>query len=188
MWQGVRKAVGKTARRLPVGAEILPDGGAHFRVWADRAERVSVVFFAGLDEIARAECGLQPEGDGYLSGFVAEAKAGDLYLFRLNGGEMFADPASRFQPDGRQFLRLFPTAYLSDKYGREPFVAATFVLFTLFPLSMLYSHNFAMLVFAFIIRAIPHLPSRCFMASGAFLPIFLYCGSCECCTGSSHSI
>lgn len=34
---------------------------------------------------------------------------------------------------------------------REPFVTATFVLFTLFPLSLLYSHNFTMLVFAFMI-------------------------------------
>jgi MFS family permease len=49
---------------------------------------------------------------------------------------------------------LFPTAYLSDKYGREPFVVATFVLFTLFPLSMLYSHNFTMLLVAFIIRGL----------------------------------
>jgi MFS family permease len=51
-------------------------------------------------------------------------------------------------------LCLFPTAYLSDKYGREPFVTATFVLFTLFPLSLLYSHNFTMLVFAFMIRGL----------------------------------
>lgn len=51
-------------------------------------------------------------------------------------------------------LCLFPTAYLSDQYGREPFVVATFILFTLFPLSMLYSHNFTMLVFAFIIRGL----------------------------------
>lgn len=51
-------------------------------------------------------------------------------------------------------LCLFPTAYLSDKYGREPFVVATFILFTLFPLSMLYSQNFTMLVFAFIIRGL----------------------------------
>ena len=51
-------------------------------------------------------------------------------------------------------LCLFPTGYLSDKYGREPFVVATFILFTLFPLSLLYSHNFTMLVFAFIIRGL----------------------------------
>ena len=37
---------------------------------------------------------------------------------------------------------------------REPFVTATFILFTLFPLSLLYSHNFTMLVFAFMIRGL----------------------------------
>ena len=51
-------------------------------------------------------------------------------------------------------LCLFPTAYLSDKYGREPFVVMTFILFTLFPLSMLYAHTFGMLVFAFVIRGL----------------------------------
>ncbi len=51
-------------------------------------------------------------------------------------------------------LCLYPTAYLSDKYGREPFVVATFLLFTLFPLTMLYSHSFEMLLFAFVIRGL----------------------------------
>jgi 1,4-alpha-glucan branching enzyme len=34
----------KPARRLPVGAEALPGGGVHFRVWAPRRRRVEVVF------------------------------------------------------------------------------------------------------------------------------------------------
>jgi maltooligosyltrehalose trehalohydrolase len=44
---------------------------------------------------------LEPEGGGYFSGLVAEASAGTLYRYRLDGGaELYADPASRFQPDG----------------------------------------------------------------------------------------
>jgi maltooligosyltrehalose trehalohydrolase len=88
-------------RRMPIGAEILPEGGANFRVWADLIQRLSVIIFGGIDEIPREEIDLQPEGDGYFSGFVAEAKTGDLYLFRLDGRpEMYSDPASRFQPRG----------------------------------------------------------------------------------------
>ena len=30
-------------RRLPIGAEVQPEGGAHFRVWAPRRKRVVVV-------------------------------------------------------------------------------------------------------------------------------------------------
>ena len=34
-----------THRRLPVGAELLPDGGGtHFRVWAPKRRSVRVVF------------------------------------------------------------------------------------------------------------------------------------------------
>jgi MFS family permease len=47
-----------------------------------------------------------------------------------------------------------PTAYLADRYGKEPFVIATFVFFTLFPLALLLSHSFAALTFAFAIRGL----------------------------------
>jgi MFS family permease len=47
-----------------------------------------------------------------------------------------------------------PVAHLADKYGRRPFVLATFVFFTLFPLSLLWAHNFAWLVLAFVVRGL----------------------------------
>lgn len=101
MSQDVKNAAREASRRLPVGAETLPDGGAHFRVWADRVERVSVAIVRGGEECPSIECELLPEGEGYFSKFVAEAKVGDLYWFRLDGRpEMFSDPASRFQPRG----------------------------------------------------------------------------------------
>ncbi len=34
-------------RRLPIGAEVLPSGGVHFRVWAPRQRTVEVVLQAG---------------------------------------------------------------------------------------------------------------------------------------------
>ncbi|HEY7496431.1 MAG TPA: malto-oligosyltrehalose trehalohydrolase [Candidatus Tectomicrobia bacterium] len=91
-------------RRLPVGAEVLVDGGVHFRVWASKPRRVEVVLEGGPSQTPRAEpvvITLASEGDGYFSGLVPEASAGTLYRYRLDGGtELYADPASRFQPDG----------------------------------------------------------------------------------------
>jgi MFS family permease len=51
-------------------------------------------------------------------------------------------------------LCIIPTSYLGDRYGREPFVIATFVMFTLFPISLLISRSFAMLLIAFTIRGL----------------------------------
>ena len=51
-------------RRLPVGAECLKSGGVHFRVWAPRAEGVTVVLGAGGDERGVA---LTAETGGYFS-------------------------------------------------------------------------------------------------------------------------
>ncbi|GLC28079.1 malto-oligosyltrehalose trehalohydrolase [Roseisolibacter agri] len=93
-----------TWRRLPVGAELAPEGGAHFRVWAPERARVTVVLEPG-DERGAArgvaqEFALEREDDGYFSGHVADARAGTRYRYRLDGGDAFPDPASRSQPEG----------------------------------------------------------------------------------------
>ena len=49
-------------------------------------------------------------------------------------------------------LCIIPSSYLADRYGREPFVIATFIMFAIFPLSLMASRTFAGLVVAFIIR------------------------------------
>ena len=76
----------------PVGAQVS-EGGASFRVWASQAENVSVI-------VNDSEHTLELSADAYFSGFVENAKAGDLYSFRVNGEGPFPDPASRFQPHG----------------------------------------------------------------------------------------
>jgi maltooligosyltrehalose trehalohydrolase len=43
---------------------------------------------------------LQSEGNGYFSGFVADANDLTLYRYRTNGDRSFPDPASRCQPKG----------------------------------------------------------------------------------------
>lgn len=87
-------------RRLPVGAELHPDG-VHFRVWAPLARRVDVVF--GDHDPARGdfeELPLEAERGGWFSGLAPGLRAGALYRLRLDGGDLLPDPASRFQPEG----------------------------------------------------------------------------------------
>jgi maltooligosyltrehalose trehalohydrolase len=89
----------KLARRLPVGAEVLPGGdGVHFRVWAPRRKRVEVVTEA---EGGGASVELEAEDGGYFSGLAPKAGDGTLYRFRLDGeDQLYPDPVSRFQPLG----------------------------------------------------------------------------------------
>jgi MFS family permease len=47
-----------------------------------------------------------------------------------------------------------PVAHLADKYGRRPFVLITFIFFTLFPVTLLWAHNFAWLALAFVVRGL----------------------------------
>ncbi|HEX9016751.1 MAG TPA: malto-oligosyltrehalose trehalohydrolase [Chloroflexota bacterium] len=86
-------------RRLPVGAEPLAGGGVHFRVWAPARHRVGVVL--EIPGTAPRVFQLGPESDGYFSGIVADAGAGTLYRYALDGDERpYPDPASRYQPEG----------------------------------------------------------------------------------------
>jgi maltooligosyltrehalose trehalohydrolase len=89
-------------RRLPIGAEVRPGGGTHFRVWAPRRRKVAVV----LEPSTASSRGqtlveLTPERDGYFAGTVHEARAGSLYRFRVDDDSyLYPDPASRYQPQG----------------------------------------------------------------------------------------
>jgi maltooligosyltrehalose trehalohydrolase len=86
-------------RRYPIGAELVGENQAHFRVWAPKAREVDVVL-ENASEGKPKLCPLTAEPRGYFSG-AADAGAGTRYRFRVNGAEnCYPDPASRFQPDG----------------------------------------------------------------------------------------
>jgi len=51
-------------------------------------------------------------------------------------------------------LCIIPVSHFADKYGREPFVFVTFIMFTIFPLTLWFSTTFAMLVLAFAVRGL----------------------------------
>src|ERR1700751_2926189 len=84
---------------MPIGADPQKKGGTHFRVWATTTNiGILVSDNPQLAENAiRAE--LEPEGDGYFSGYVPEAKAGQYYKLKI-GSTLFPDPAALAQNGG----------------------------------------------------------------------------------------
>jgi MFS family permease len=49
---------------------------------------------------------------------------------------------------------IIPASHYADRHGRQPFVIVTFIMFTLFPISLLFSRSFSALVVAFVIRGL----------------------------------
>jgi maltooligosyltrehalose trehalohydrolase len=83
-------------RRRSVGVEMQTSGAAHARVWAPARSSVTVV----IDGARGARWPLAREADGYFSGILDNARAGDRYWFELDGTVRRPDPSSRYQPDG----------------------------------------------------------------------------------------
>lgn len=77
----------RAVRRLPVGAEVLPGGRAHFRVWAPKCQCIEVVIPATKDDTTETCTELRPEENGYHSGIVERVVPSMLYGLRCNGGE-----------------------------------------------------------------------------------------------------
>jgi len=78
---------------MPFGA-ALSEAGVRFALWAPSAAEVDLIIG---DEAPRA---MNRREDGQADLFVAGARAGTRYAFRVNGRHVIPDPASRFQPDG----------------------------------------------------------------------------------------
>jgi len=69
-------------------------------------------------------------------------------------------------------LCYIPVAHLADKYGRRPFVLITFVFFTLFPVTLLWAHDFRWLALAFVVRGLKEFgePARKALIIGEAVP------------------
>jgi maltooligosyltrehalose trehalohydrolase len=104
-----KRGTAAVKRRLPVGAEVLPDGRVHFRVWAPRCQRVAVVIHS-MDRPNNGNspgdtCWLEAEAGGWFSGVARSARTGSHYGFQLDDdSRLYPDPASRFQPEGPHSL------------------------------------------------------------------------------------
>jgi maltooligosyltrehalose trehalohydrolase len=87
----------KSSWKLEIGAMVLGSDRVRFRVWAPRADSISVRIVS--DEESRL-VSLRREERGYFSTVVDSVREGDRYLYLLDDGTERPDPASRFQPDG----------------------------------------------------------------------------------------
>jgi maltooligosyltrehalose trehalohydrolase len=81
------------------GAQATPQG-VRYRVWSPRAKQVvACVWSAGGDQATPPrEVALRLETDGFHAGLDSSGRAGDRYMFRLDGDGPFPCPAARFQP------------------------------------------------------------------------------------------
>ncbi len=88
----------KRVHDMPFGAQLLPSGGARFRLWAPGAGQV---------ELLRPAIGSRPEradamatlGGGWFELRLERARAGQRYAYRIDGSLVVPDPASRCNPD-----------------------------------------------------------------------------------------
>jgi maltooligosyltrehalose trehalohydrolase len=93
--------------QMTLGAQVEPVG-VRFRVWAPKRARVDVV----LEDEGRSFPLLKDEA-GYFAGLVPIATAGMRYRYRLDNGDAYPDPCSRYQPEGPHGPSLIvdPTTY-----------------------------------------------------------------------------
>ena len=89
-------AAGALARmhRMPFGAELLPDGGVRFRLFAPAVEQVALAVRGQERQME-----MRALGDGWHECITEQVGAGTLYQFVLPDGTHVADPASRYQPE-----------------------------------------------------------------------------------------
>lgn len=72
------------------GAELQPEGGARFRLWAPDAPQVQLL-------LAESVLPMQRDADGTHTAMVPQARAGMTYAFQVDDAGPVPDPASRAQ-------------------------------------------------------------------------------------------
>ncbi|MFW5395180.1 MAG: maltooligosyl trehalose hydrolase [Candidatus Accumulibacter regalis] len=86
----------KRQHSMPFGAELLDGGGVRFRLWAPGVDAVSLQL---VQADGAAELPMTAVAGGWFDLTVAEAQAGNRYLFKLPDGLLVPDPASRYNPE-----------------------------------------------------------------------------------------
>jgi len=76
---------------MPFGAQVLPEGGVRFRLWAPAARQVALV-------LPSKEVAMKGGDQGWFELVHPDAGPGTLYRYRIDGRQLVPDPASRFQP------------------------------------------------------------------------------------------
>lgn len=81
---------------MPFGAEVLADGRVRFRLWAPAVRQVELCL---SDESSGLMLPMEPEAGGWFGLITSRARRDSRYQFRIDGGRLIPDPASRCQPE-----------------------------------------------------------------------------------------
>lgn len=84
----------KSQHDMPFGASRQPDGSGRFRLWAPGAQQVELI--GSTDDSAYP---MQAAPDGWFELSLPQCAAGRRYAYRIDGGLVVPDPASRHNPD-----------------------------------------------------------------------------------------
>ncbi|RCW73976.1 malto-oligosyltrehalose trehalohydrolase [Pseudorhodoferax soli] len=87
----------RSTHSMPFGASVRAGGGVDFRLWAPATDSAALVL--GTAEPLRTVDATRGD-DGWWHCTVADAGAGTLYRWRIDGGQLVPDPASRSNPQG----------------------------------------------------------------------------------------
>ncbi|MDB5478335.1 MAG: malto-oligosyltrehalose trehalohydrolase [Alphaproteobacteria bacterium] len=120
-----------------VGANFVPGQGTYIKLWAPKAQQVSIAWEGG------DEAPLAAEEDGYFTGHFPQSQPGSRYRFILDGKTRLADPASRFQPldtDGSSEVVADDFAWHDATWQSVPF--NTWVIYELHAGTYSPSHDF----------------------------------------------
>ncbi len=79
-----------------LGAVLGDENRCDFRVWAPKAKAVDVHLIGGDERYVS----MARQDSDYFRAVVDGIMPGQLYRYRLDGGDEYPDPASRCQPDG----------------------------------------------------------------------------------------
>ncbi|MGD0899959.1 MAG: malto-oligosyltrehalose trehalohydrolase, partial [Thermoguttaceae bacterium] len=99
----------------PQGATRQPDGTVLWRLWAPASRTVGLVTWS---DGRRAEAAMAPGPPGWFT-FRQAAGEGLRYVYRLDDGREYPDPASRWQPEGvhRPSAVFFPETFAWSDHG-----------------------------------------------------------------------
>lgn len=79
-----------------IGATLIGSDRCEFRVWAPGVDQIELHLMAPRER----RVPLAKNDDGYHDAVIDDCRAGTRYMYVLDGGDEWPDPASRFQPDG----------------------------------------------------------------------------------------
>ncbi len=81
---------------MPFGATVVRGAGVRFAVWAPGVDRLLLELGSTAPITSHP---MTHDADGWHRLHVPTARAGERYRYRLENGQGFPDPASRFNPD-----------------------------------------------------------------------------------------